>query len=187
MSIFLSQLEDKVFAEATVIDDGVSLKDPKPYREAYLITEFARRMNPTQIASFAKSKHAQALVENEIISYNALEDLARGAYSDRSEELMVCHMAAENDDDRWNELVAHRAEERRILDDLMRDYGAEAQTACKRYNDDFVNKYVPGDCRGDDCEHGGEGHSHGEGHGPHGGEHHGEGHGMRRGVIHDET
>ena len=161
MSILIGNPETSVFGESAVINDGVNLKDPKPYREAYVVTELARRMSPEQLAAFPKSKHAQALVENEIIGYETLENLARGAYSDRSEELMVCHMAAENDDDRWNELVRHRAEERRLLDELIRDYGSDAQAACKQYNNDFVNRYVPGDLRG-------------PGDGP-------------QGVIHDET
>lgn len=147
MSILIGH-ETSVFGESAIIDDGIQLKDPKPYREAYLITEFARRMNPEQLNKFVKSKHAQALVEADIIGYETLENLARGAYSDRSEELMVCHMAAENDDDRWNELVRHRAEERRILDELIRDYGSDAQDACKKYNSNFVNKYVPGEYQG---------------------------------------
>lgn len=148
MSVIIEQMETSVFEAATTIKDEVKLKDPKPYREAYVLTELARRMNPEQIGKFVKSKNAQALVENEIIGYDAIENLARNAYSDRSEELMVCHMAAENDDDRWNELVRHREEERRILADLMRDYGSDAHAACKQYNSDFVNKYVPGEYRG---------------------------------------
>ena len=36
MAIFTS-VADSVFAETTIIDDGVQLKNPKPIREAFVV------------------------------------------------------------------------------------------------------------------------------------------------------
>lgn len=143
MSLYADISGDSVFAESTVLDDTIKLKDPKPFREAFVLQELGQRINPNKLQEYAKSEHAKTLIEADIISPDALNTLASGAYSDKSKELMVCHMAQEVGDDRFESLVALRAEERRLLDDMMRDYGEPAGKACGTYCSDFVNRYVP--------------------------------------------
>lgn len=167
MSVYANILrEDSVFAEVTVINDGIKLKDPKPIREAFVLNELAN-LPKDELKDYVKSSQARALVENEIISPAALEDLAKSAYADRGVEFMACHMAKENEDERWNELVRHRAEERRLLDDIIRDYGPGASKMCDGYRKDF--KLMDRGCgEGEEGCHGPEDH-----HGPHHGGPHG--------------
>ena len=160
MSIFSNMHEDSVFAENTIIVDNVRLKDSKPIREAFILQELAN-MPKEELRKYVKSSTARALVENEIISPAALEGLAKEAYSDRGIEFMVCHMAKENDDGRWDELVRHRAEERKLMDDLIRDYGARAADMCDGYRKDFADKVKHCEHHGEEGEHGShEGHPH---------------------------
>ena len=141
MAIFTS-VADSVFAETTIIDDGVQLKNPKPIREAFVV-EALRGASKESLREFVKTPHARALVENEIISPDSLETLTKDTFNDRSVELMVCHMAHENGDDRWDELVRHRAEERRLLNELIRDYSDVAAPVCDKFRGEVVDKYVP--------------------------------------------
>ena len=164
MSVYANMLrEDSVFAEVTVINDGIKLKDPKPIREAFVLNELAN-LPKDELKDYVKSSQARSLVENEIISPAALEDLAKSAYADRGVEFMACHMAKENEDERWNELVRHRAEERRLLDDIIRDYGPGASKMCDGYRQDF--KLMDRGCGKPEGEEGCHGH-----HGPE--DHHG--------------
>lgn len=141
MSIYSKIQEDAVFAESTIINDGIQLKNPKPIREAFVIEQL-RKNGKKALQEYVKSPHAKALLEHEIISPDSLECLTKDAFGPRSMELMVCHMAHENGDDRWDELVRLRAEERRIMNDLIRDYSTPAGVACKHYHSE-VDKYVP--------------------------------------------
>lgn len=142
MSIYSDIQPSAVFSENTVIIDNLQLKNPKPIREAFVVEQL-RRNNKAALQEYVKSKHAKALLENEIISPDSLETLTKDAFGDRSMELMCCHMAHENGDDRWDEIVRLRAEERRLMNDLIRDYHASAATVCHNYQEELVDKYVP--------------------------------------------
>lgn len=134
--------ETGVFNESSNIRDNLKLKNTKPLREAFILNELSH-LPQNKLKEFTKSKEAKTMVECEMISPEALETLAKDAYGDRASEFMVCHMAQENGDDRWDELVRLRAQERALLNSLIRDYYEQAKPYCQNYRDDFVNPYVP--------------------------------------------
>lgn len=133
-----------IFGESasTNIRDNLKLKDIKPVREAFVLNELSH-LPQSKLKEFVKSPEAKTMLEMEIISPEGLEHLTKDAYGDRGSEFMVCHMAQENGDDRWDELVRLRARERELMNSLIRDYANEAKPYCKNYRDNFVNKYVP--------------------------------------------
>jgi hypothetical protein len=151
MSIYGNITGDSVFAEDTQIDDNFRLKNVKPIREAFIVNELSY-LSKDKLKEYVHSSHARALVENEIISADALEQLTRQAETNcepghdhdyRNMQYMICHIANENGDDRWDEIVRHRAEERRLMDDLIRDYYDTAKQTYDGYHDEFVDKYIP--------------------------------------------
>ena len=131
-----------------LFDEGVMapksiLKDTRPLQEAFVYNELSH-MSKQKLREFMRGPECKYLVENDIISGETLERLANEEYyEDKAMELVVCHMAKENEDERWNELVRHRAEERRLMNELIGEYGDSAKTYAENYRQDFVYKCVP--------------------------------------------
>lgn len=130
-----------VFAESGKLGSK-PLKDKDALREAYVYHELSH-MSKKDLKAFAKSKEAKYMLENEIISYDTLERLTAEHYGDRSLEFAVCHMAHENDDERWNELCKCRDEERRLMDELMATYSEAAMTVAKNFRKDYLEPNIP--------------------------------------------
>lgn len=127
--------------EATMAPKSI-FKDTKPLQEAFIYQELSR-LPKEKLHEFVNGPEAKYLIENDIISGDTLEALANDEYTDHAIELVVCHMAKENDDERWNELVRHRAEERRLMNELIGEYGDNAKTYAENYRENFVAKHVP--------------------------------------------
>lgn len=130
-----------VFAEGA-LDSTRHLKPLNPLREAFIINELAH-LPKKILKEFVSSPEAKMMLEEEIISYDSLTRLAGRDYNDRAEQLVVCHMAREEGDELWDELVRHREEERRIMNELISKYGTEAKPYVSNYRENYVNKYVP--------------------------------------------
>jgi len=141
MSLFGKEYASKVFTEGTMIT-GKPLKNLDALREAYIYNELSS-MSKKDIKEFANSKEAKFMLEEEIISYDTLERLMSDEYNDSSVQFAVCHLAKENDDERWNELVKAREEERRIMNDLIQTYGESARKLSENYRENFLHPAVP--------------------------------------------
>lgn len=131
-----------LFGEDAKMAPKSIFKDTRPLQEAFVFTELSH-MPKQKLKEFMKGPECKYLVENDIISGETLERLANEEYEDKAMELVVCHMAKENDDDRWNELVRHRAEERRLMNELIGEYGDNARTYAEQYRENFVYNCVP--------------------------------------------
>lgn len=130
-----------VFAESGKLGSR-PLKDKDALREACVYHELSH-MSKKDLRAFAKSKEAKYLLEHEIISYDTLERLTSECYGDRALEFHVCHMAHENDDERWNQLCKCRDEERRLMDELMDTYKEAAMVAAKNFRKDYIEPSIP--------------------------------------------
>ena len=58
-------------------------------------------------------------------------------------KLTVCHMAKENDDPLWGQLVACRLQERNIMNAIVEKYAKEADPISKTARQAFVESCVP--------------------------------------------
>lgn len=124
------------------ISSGKPLKDKDALREAFVINELSH-LPQKALKEFAKSPEAKTMLENEIISYDSLQNLVNDAYGDRATEFCVCHLAKENEDPIWDELVRHREEERRLMNALIARYGEEAKPHAKYYRENWINNSIP--------------------------------------------
>lgn len=131
---------DRLFSEGTI--EGKPLKNKEALREAFVYNELSH-MSKKDLKEFANGPEAKYLLENEIISYDTLERLISDNYGDKALEFFVCHMAKENGDDAWDEIVKHRAEERRLMDELIGKYGNEARLNADTYRETYINKNLP--------------------------------------------
>lgn len=142
MSLFDTRnAPSRVFAEGGNLGSK-PLKDRDALREAFVYHELSH-MSKKDLKTFAKSKEAKYMLENEIISYNTLERLVNDEYGDRAKEFAVCHLAKENDDERWNALCRAREEERRLMNELLDEYSEEATRIADRYRQDYINPSIP--------------------------------------------
>lgn len=117
------------------------LKNPNQLRDA-VIYESLSSLPTKKIKEFVNSKEAKVMLKEELISQEVLERLV-----DEKDtgclKTTVCHMAKENGDPLWDELVKHRIEERRLLNDLIAKYGENAKEAADIANKEFVESKIP--------------------------------------------
>lgn len=157
-----SSTPSAVFGESATFKDK-PLKEKNPLREAFVVNELSHLDSKT-LKEFAYSPEAKYMLENEIISYDALDNLCKRNFEDKEAEMVICHMAKENEDETWNALLRCRMEERRLMNELIAKYGEDARPYAKKCHDEYVNKCVPkhfrSDCKDGNCEppHGMPGH-----------------------------
>ena len=137
----------RVFSEGTINDKPLKNKDL--LREAFIYNELSY-MSKKDLKDFSKSPAAKYLIENDILSYSTLDRLVSDNFGDKGVEFFVCHMAKENGDDRWDELVKHREEERRLMDELIASYGNEAKANADTYREQYLNHNLPKEFRVND-------------------------------------
>ena len=131
----------------SVFDESVEikavLKNPNQFREA-VIFEHMSHKDPATIKTFCNSTEARTMVESGAITYDTLDRLAQKANSDKGViNTAVCHVAKENDDELWNQLVQARAEERRIMNELLDKYRKEVTPIATNARTEIIEKCIP--------------------------------------------
>lgn len=131
----------------SVFDESVEikavLKNPNQFREA-VIFEHMSHKDPATIKTFCGSTEARTMIEAGTITYDTLDRLAQKANSDKGViNTAVCHVAKENDDELWNQLVQARAEERRIMNELLEKYRKEVEPVAINARTEIIEKCVP--------------------------------------------
>lgn len=130
-----------IFDESVEIQ-GV-LKNPNQFREA-VIFEHMSHKDPATIKTFCNSSEAKAMIEAGTITYDTLDRLAKKANMDnRVINTAVCHVAKENEDDLWDQLVKARAEERRIMNELLDKYRADVGPIATNARTEIIEKCIP--------------------------------------------
>ena len=130
-----------VFDESQTIP-GV-LKNPNQFREA-VIYEHMSHKDPATLKRFVNSSEAKAMIEAGTITYDTLDRLAKKANSDNTVvNTAVCHVAKENEDDLWDQLVKARAEERRIMNELLDKYRKDVETVAINAKSDIIESCIP--------------------------------------------
>nr|DAR38390.1 MAG TPA: hypothetical protein [Caudoviricetes sp.] len=143
--MFLKNISSSLFDESATIKH--TLKNPNQFKEA-VIYEHMSHKTPATIKAFVNSSEAKAMVEAGSITYDTLDRLSRKADSDEGcMKTAVCHIAKENDDDLWAELVKARAEERRIMNELMNKYRNEADPVALNARTEIIEKCIPSNYR----------------------------------------
>ena len=131
----------------SVFDESVEikavLKNPNQFREA-VIFEHMSHKDPATIKTFCNSTEARTMIEAGAITYDTLDRLSQKANSDKGViNTAVCHVAKENDDELWNQLVQARAEERRIMNELLEKYRKEVGTIATNARTEIIEKCIP--------------------------------------------
>ena len=131
----------------SIFDESVeiqgTLKNPNQFREA-VIYEHMSHKDPATIKTFCNSSEAKAMVEAGTITYDTLDRLAKKAnMDDKVINTAVCHVAKENEDDLWDQLVKTRAEERRIMNELLDKYRADVGPIATNARTEIIEKCIP--------------------------------------------
>ena len=138
--MFLDTINSSVFGSADAKLES-TLKNPNQFREAVLF-EALNSLSASKRKEFVKSNEARTMLTEGLITKDMLDRLA-----DESDngvlKTTVCHMAKENGDPAWDELVRHRIEERRIMNDLIAKYSEKAKPIADNADKDFVESCIP--------------------------------------------
>ena len=135
----------------TVFDESQTLpgvlKNPNQFREA-VIYEHMSHKDPATLKRFVNSSEAKAMIEAGTITYDTLDRLAKKANSDNTVvNTAVCHVAKENEDDLWDQLVKARAEERRIMNELLDKYRKDVEPVAINAKSEIIEKCIPSNYR----------------------------------------
>lgn len=138
--LFNASVSSSIFGGNDVVMEG-ALKNPNQYRDAVLF-ESLNSLPTEKKKEFVNSKEAKTMVTEGLISTEVLERLSAEADTGVL-RTTVCHMAKENGDPMWDELIKHRIEERRLLNDLIEKYSDKAKVIADNADKEFVEAYIP--------------------------------------------
>lgn len=127
-----------------IFDEGFidsTLKNPNMFTEAVIYDEISHRPYK-QIKEFCDSPEARDMVAAGVISQDIVERL-NDIPRDRRLGIASCHLADENDDPLWQQLIAVRREERRIMNELLDKYGNSVDRISGDIRDEIINKKLP--------------------------------------------
>lgn len=130
----------KVFGKPDMVMEG-ALKNPNQYRDAVLF-EALSSLDKNKINEFTHSKEAKHMLNEEMISSEVLDRLVTASNTSESDGVVkatICHMAKENGDELWDDLVRARMEERRIFNDLITKYGEDAKALAESAGKEFLD------------------------------------------------
>lgn len=128
----------------SVFDEGFidsTLKNPNLFTEAVIFDEISRR-SASDIKNFCRSNEAKMMIEAGVISQGTIERLDAHT-DDHCKDISVCHIASENEDPLWQELIMARREERRIMNELLNKYGNNAEEIGSQVRKEIIEKKIP--------------------------------------------
>lgn len=132
--------ESKVFGTPDMKMEA-TLKNPNQFRDAVLF-ESLRSLPNSKIKEFINSPEAKMMLTEGLISAEVLDRLC-AEEGNSMLRTTVCHMAKENGDPLWDELVQARMQERRVLNDLLVKYGEDAKPVAENATKQFVESCIP--------------------------------------------
>ena len=97
------------------------LKNPNSLRESYLYEYFVSR-GQDAIDKFVKSPEASIMKEQNMITDDLIERLSKAKANNKNLEMTVLHIAKAEDDPMFDRLVALRAQERDLMNELIKKY-----------------------------------------------------------------
>lgn len=138
--MFLNSIQSNVFGNGNGVIESV-LKNPNQYRDAVLYESLAS-LTQSKLNEFVDSDEAKMMIDKELISQDTLERLAN-EHKNSLVDTTVCHMAKENGDPMWDELVKLRIEERRVMNELIDKYSDQAKPVVDNAQTDFIEACIP--------------------------------------------
>lgn len=145
--MFLEAINSKVFGSADARLES-ALKNPNQFREAVLFEELSD-LPQEKLDAFVKSPEAKTMVDKGYISQDCVERLAHHKHKGKF-QAAILHMAKEENDPLWDEIVKHHIEERRLMNELIEKYKDKAEPIMKHIHDDFVKPCIPAEFRPSD-------------------------------------
>lgn len=138
--MLMEHVNSDVFGGPDVVIEA-TLKNPNQFKEAVLF-ESLSTLPTAKLQEFVRSNEAKTMLEAEIISQDMIDRLVD--HSDNGcLQTTVCHMAKEEDDPLWNELVRCRVQERRLMNELLAKYGEVAQPIADDAQKELVEAFIP--------------------------------------------
>lgn len=139
-----TNIESTVFGSHDAVIES-ALKNPNQFREA-VVFESLSKLPVKRLNEFVDSEEAKLMIDKGIISHDTLERLAN-ENNNSTLQTTVCHMAKENGDPLWDEIVRLRIEEHRVMDELLNKYSEQAAPIANNVQTDFIESCIPSEFR----------------------------------------
>lgn len=133
--------ESVLFGNGNAKIEGVTFKNPNQFREAVIFDSLAS-LPESKLKEFVVSEEAEMMLTNGIITQDALDRLTN-AKDNEILNTTICHIAKEDGDPLWDELVKARIEERRIMNELIKKYQEKAEPYAEKAKEEFVESFIP--------------------------------------------
>ena len=118
------------------------LRNPNALRESMIFEYITNKGNDT-IDKFVSSPEANIMKEEGMITDELIERLNDAKKENKNLQMTVLHMAKEDDDPMFAQLVALRAQEKEMMKELMDKYSEAAVEANKKYTQRFLSDEFP--------------------------------------------
>lgn len=138
--MLFEHVDTDVFGGPDVVIEA-TLKNPNQLKEAVLF-ESLSTLPAAKLQEFVKSDEAKMMLESEIISQDLIQRLYDHA-DNGCFQTTVCHMAKEENDPLWDELVRTRVQERRLMNELIAKYGEVAKPMADDAQKEIVESCIP--------------------------------------------
>lgn len=119
-----------------------SLRNPNALRESMIFEYITNKGNDT-IDKFISSPEANIMKEEGMITDELIERLKDAKEDNKNLQMTVLHMAKEDDDPLFAQLVALRAQEKEVMRDLLNKYSESAVEANQKYTKRFLSDEFP--------------------------------------------
>lgn len=135
----------EIFDEVKTLNSTLKKDRLDTYKDAILY-EYFSHMDTNKIRKFVNSSEARALVEAGALTPASLDRLDAKIHAPENSpavKIGVMQAAKDADDELWDELVKARAEERRLMNELLQKYSGEVSPIADKAQEEIIAKYVP--------------------------------------------
>ena len=140
-----------IFDESQTLNTSLKKNRLDTYRDAILY-EYFSHIDRTKLRKFVNSSEARALVEAGALTPSSLDRLdakVHGGEVSSAQKIATFQAAKDANDELWDELVKARAEERRIMNELLQKYEGEVSPIADKAQEEILAKYVPAEYKED--------------------------------------
>jgi len=132
-----------IFGNTAYGGDAINENEiPQGFLEMCIADEVSH-LSDEKIQEFCESDEAQALVEAGIMRKKTLVRLSRKDDMSRRRTMAAFTLARDKKDPLWAKLVKNRVQERKLIGDIVRKYGNQAERVAKVGQKEYLKHKMP--------------------------------------------
>ena len=127
----------------SVVGEPISEAElPEGFIEACILDEVSH-LSDEKIQEFCNSPEAEALVEAGVMRKKSLVRLSKKDDMSRRRTMAAFTIARDKKDPLWSKLVKNRVQERKLIGEIVKRYGAKADKVAKAGQKEYLKQKMP--------------------------------------------